>query len=120
MCRRTITYLRTTRLATLVPFDDSTRLHRAMAYVICAATVVHGGGQAFNYCMYYYALERWSVWEHTGAAPAHSSAPARAFAAAPPRVHCVRHRNMCSCVCVFECRCFGRASSLRCCYRSLY
>lgn len=45
MCRRTLTYLRATRLASLLPFDDSTRLHRAMAFIICVATVVHGGGQ---------------------------------------------------------------------------
>lgn len=45
MCRRILTRLRSTRFGSLVPIDDSTRMHRALAYVICVATVVHGGGQ---------------------------------------------------------------------------
>lgn len=100
MCRRTITYLRTTRLATLVPFDDSMRLHRAMAYVICAATVVHGGGQAFNYCMYYYALEP-GVFGSTQARRPRIRPPPRAHS--PPRHRACTACGTEKCVRVFVC-----------------
>ncbi|KAJ4826157.1 hypothetical protein Tsubulata_037359 [Turnera subulata] len=43
VCRNTITWLRSTRLAYLVPFDDNINFHKTIAAAIVAGVILHAG-----------------------------------------------------------------------------
>ncbi|KAJ4828529.1 hypothetical protein Tsubulata_002860 [Turnera subulata] len=43
VCRNTITWLRSTRMAYLVPFDDNINFHKTIAAAIVAGVVLHAG-----------------------------------------------------------------------------
>ncbi|XP_024528096.1 respiratory burst oxidase homolog protein A [Selaginella moellendorffii] len=43
VCRNTITWLRSTRLGSVIPFDDSISFHKTVAGAICLGVLIHGG-----------------------------------------------------------------------------
>ncbi|KAJ7515825.1 hypothetical protein O6H91_22G029400 [Diphasiastrum complanatum] len=43
MCRNTITWLRSTALSSVVPFDDNIQFHKMVAVAIAIGVVIHGG-----------------------------------------------------------------------------
>lgn len=53
MARAVITSLRGTRMAGVLPFDNNVHVHKLLAWVVVACTIIHAVGQGINYYLYY-------------------------------------------------------------------